>query len=153
MAWFQKAWSKISGIGAFISPRSLTMTDAEFEAERNAVFDSAKRASDFVGMIVRLAFLQFAFLYFLRMAPKADGIVSFALGMSAVSCFGLAVWMARAIFRIIFLWEIKDTRQAPPGLVRGILAAAALAATIGIYFAIWHLVGAIASSNALLAAT
>ncbi|KKC31454.1 hypothetical protein [Devosia psychrophila] len=46
------------------------MCDSEFEAERNAVFDSAKRASDFVGMIVRLAFLQFASFYFLGEVPE-----------------------------------------------------------------------------------
>ena len=129
------------------------MTDSEFEAERNAAFDSAKRASDFVGMIVRLAFLQFASFYFLKEAPETEGIVSYALGMSAVSCFGLTIWMARAIFRIVFLWEIKDTRHAPPGMVRAIMVMLALVATVAIYFAVMHLVSAIASSNALIAAT
>jgi hypothetical protein len=145
--------SRISGIGAFLSPRSLTMTDSEFESERNSVFDSAKRASDFVGIIVRLAFLQFASFYFLKEAPETEGIMGYALGLSAVSCFGLTIWMARAIFRIVFLWEIKDTRRAPPGIVRAIMVLFALVTTVAIYFAVMHLVSAIASNNALVAAT
>lgn len=129
------------------------MTETEFETERSLVFDSAKRASDFVGMIVRLAFLQFAFFYFLKASPTTEGILGYALGLCAVSSFGMSIYMARAIMRIIFLWEIRDVRRNELVWMKVILFVFALASTLCIYFAVMHLVSAIASSNALLAAS
>lgn len=135
-----------------MAPRALTMSDSDFETERQTVFDNAKRVSDFVGMIARLAFIQFVFLYFLREAPKAEGVWGLAMGLFCVSSFGLSIYLARAIMRIVFLWEIRDARKTDIAWARGIFLGFAFVTTAAIYFALIHLVYKIASSNALLAA-
>ena len=149
----KKVWSRITGLGALLAPTTLRMSEAEFEAERNTVFDSAKRVSDFVGMIVRLAFLQFVFLFFLNEAPKAGGVFGFALGLCAVSSLGLSIYLARGIMRIVFLWELRDARRAEPAWAKAMFFVFALITTLCIYGAMIHLVAKIASSNALIAAS
>lgn len=153
MAIFGRVWGGLVRFGSKMAPRALTMSDADFEAERQTVFDNAKRVSDFVGMIARLAFIQFVFLYFLREAPKAEGVWSWAMGLFCVSSLGLSIYLARAIMRIVFLWEIRDARKTDIAWAKGLFLGFAILTTAAIYFALMHLVYEIASTNALIAAT
>jgi hypothetical protein len=68
------------------------LTKEDYEASFKDHFDRAKALSDFIGMIVRFSFANFAWAYFLRRAPEFGGIRSFALGLCFVFAFG--IWAA-----------------------------------------------------------
>ena len=51
-------------IALLVGMFSIPSTKAAAEEHRDKVFDQAKRLSDFIGMIVRLAFLFYATLFF-----------------------------------------------------------------------------------------
>lgn len=83
-------------------------SDEAFKLRSDRVFDQAKKLSDFVGMIVRLAFLQLAYRYFLIISPKTEGIYGYIFGFCAVSAFGLTIMLGIRIIQVIFLWELLE---------------------------------------------
>src|SRR4051794_8226780 len=76
-------------------------------------FDRTKRTSDFIGMIVRFAFVSYAtqFFFSASWAPKAGPMAwlyGWAMGVSAMFSFGLMIFFAAQIFGIIYQYLLVD---------------------------------------------
>ena len=150
--FINKQWQRVI---AFHKGRRVTAIldlkdDALFEVEYDKIFDSGKRLSDFVGMIVRLAFVQFAWRYFFYAAPNVSGIYKFILGFCGVSALGLTAILGARIATIIFLWEASDFRKTSGPIGRKVILAIAIASTIVLYLGTQYLVSDLAKHSALL---
>jgi hypothetical protein len=88
----------------------------ELDTELNKAFDRAKRVSDYVGMIVRLAFCAYATQFFWSQAKTTAGIQSWALGVSGVTAFCLQIWFGAQIILLITLHSLSDVTQPRIGL-------------------------------------
>ena len=98
-------------------------TKAAAEEQRDKVFDKAKRLSDFIGMIVRLAFLFYAISFFgSQAAANLDTLKGFAFGVCLAISFGfsivfgaisvqLSIWTSSA--RCVGENEPLDTHSVP----------------------------------------
>jgi len=147
--WLGKAWR---GFVEFnretLFGGVMKMTPEEHQEAFNQTFDSAKRLSDFIGMIVRLSFLTFALFFFLRRVGETDGIQSMAHSVCLVFAFGLNIAFLQKVFRVILLYEARDIPRIPAGSQRWVLLLLAVVITGTIYYGVGSLVGAL-SSDAL----
>ena len=80
---------------------------AAIETERDVQFESAKRLSDFVGMIIRFAFANFATLYLLTKATTVPGVSGWALAVSGGFAAAITVVFGIKLYIIILLNEAR----------------------------------------------
>ena len=149
--WIKKRWDEFVNFNKTrLVANLLSMSDDEFRVKSEEIFNSTKKLSDFVGMIVRLTFAQFAWRYFMFMSPKTDGIYGYIFGFCAIFTMGLTVFLGSRIFLIIFAWEVEDVRQITGSISRGILFVIAALSTLTIYLGTLRLVSDMARASALL---
>ncbi|MCF6102400.1 hypothetical protein [Mesorhizobium muleiense] len=88
---------------------------AALQAEYEAVFSEAKKFSDFVGMVIRIAFLLLATAYFGYKIPTS----SFPYKISMIICAAISFVMTAVItintMKVILLW-VSDLAIAPPNI-------------------------------------
>lgn len=117
----------------------LDHTKEDYQRNFDAQFLAAKTLSDFVGMIVRFAFVVFVAQYFLIRAPQANGIASYALGLSGVFAVGLMLSLGGRIMVIILMYESRDLHVHPRKWVRAIFLIFALLTTAALYYGMYDL--------------
>jgi len=142
---------KMWPFSALAEEMSLTAETNEHRADQ--IFSEAKKLSDFIGMIVRLAFTLFAFHFFMLKAPQIGGLTGFVFGISAINAFGLSVVLANKIMRIIYYWEMIAVAKAQSRHFRALLLFFALCSTLVAYYGIFKMAFAIAKSSPIIAAT
>lgn len=135
-------------ISSILHELSVSPSDNDERAER--IYNEGKKLSDFVGMIVRLAFTLFAFQYFSAKAAEVDGLIAFVYGLCTVSAFGLTAALAGKIFRIIYFWEVRDVVNAPSRYMKLLFLIFALSSTAITYFGLFIMARDIASASPLL---
>ncbi|MDP2733779.1 MAG: hypothetical protein Q8O63_11825 [Hoeflea sp.] len=134
-------------LGSFPGRRftSITAHNAEdYEKIARQNFESAKKLSDFVGMIVRFAFLNAAINYFSKKAIENDGWLGFIFGCCTISTIGLTVALSIRIFWIVLLFESFDIHKQNQKLAKWMLYLFAIATTGMIFFGIHVLVNDLA---------
>lgn len=76
MQWLNRMWT---GFVEFsrerLIPASISYDSEDHRRNFDASFDSAKRLSDFIGMVVRLAFATFAAAYFYAKSQDTEGLL------------------------------------------------------------------------------
>jgi hypothetical protein len=146
-----KKW--LGGIKEFHRTRLISnITSHSKEEYENNVrnnFDAAKRLSDFVGMIVRFAFLQAALSYFMRKAVDSPGATGYVLGFCAVSVFGLLIALGIRIFYVILLYEASDIHRDSRRWVKYALFVFALAHSVALWYGMRVLVSDLTRSAPL----
>jgi hypothetical protein len=71
------------------------------DAVMKAQFDFAKLLSDFIGMIVRVAFAFYATVYFASSYAERGGFMKFAVGVSAVAAGLMALFFGCMITALV----------------------------------------------------
>lgn len=149
LVWIGKSLGKLLGDD---KSEEISQEEKDHWKRFNATFDSAKRLSDFIGMIIRLSFAQFAAVYFIKKAPEAEGLLSITFAAAGVMATGIWVRLAMYVARIIMLYETRDAhivRGTFPIIIYYLLSGSfALASFLGMY----QLVGELASASVLLGA-
>jgi predicted ABC-type exoprotein transport system permease subunit len=130
--------------------RILSMDDAQYEAAFDNEFNTSKKLSDFIGMILRLSFTQFAWRYFFHVSPKTEGIMGFILGYCGIGAFLITLVLAFRIGLLTFLWQLGDARKAKSNFLRGIMFVVACAASLALYMGTMRMAQDIGKANALL---
>lgn len=74
--------------------------------ELKEVFDSSKKFSDFLAMVVRMSFTALALIYFVTKTPTASPAYAVALAICAVAAFASTMMMGLNITKIIVLWIV-----------------------------------------------
>ncbi|KEQ05715.1 hypothetical protein [Pseudorhizobium pelagicum] len=82
------------------------------------VFNEAKKLSDFLGMIVRMIFVQAAGTLLILKSREAGGLEGLLLAVAAVTAVGLAGVFTWRIFGIVLLYFTKDVVIIGNTLVR-----------------------------------
>jgi hypothetical protein len=89
---------------------------AEFWATKDNVdnlvkanFEKAKAISDFVGMIVRFAFVVAATAFFFRRSQEVKGFGGYLLGVCATVASGLTVVFGYRIMMLVVAYEQRST--------------------------------------------
>ena len=123
----------------------------EWEELYNQEFDKAKRLSDFIGMIVRLGFVFFTFLFFSGLAQKEHSwFISYMFGMCAVFSLGLYLAMFFRITILVDIYFLSDTRHQKNRFLKIIIGLMSLWFVSCCGYGISKLAGAIARANNLL---
>lgn len=151
--WFLKKWEvfKAFNHGRLVTS-VLSMDDSQYQTAFDKEFNESKKLSDFIGMILRLSFTQFAWRYFMHVSPKTPGIMGGVLGYCGVTAMLVTFVLAFRIGLIIFLWELGDARKAKSTFMKGVMLAVACSASLALYMGTMRMAQDIAKANALLGA-
>src|SRR5436305_7569588 len=84
----------------------------EYELNFNDHFSKAKALSDFIGMIVRYSFANFAAAYFLKRANESDGIRGAALSFCSIFTLGLTIAIGARIYILVVLYQASDVHRS-----------------------------------------
>jgi hypothetical protein len=114
------------------------------DAHRNRIFDEAKRLSDFIGMIVRLAFLFYAVSYFTsQMFAHGDTLKGYAFGLCLTVSLGLSGIFGGQIFAIIYIHHLRDVSVQTNRWVRIAMFVSTVIVAGALWFGIVQLISAL----------
>jgi hypothetical protein len=117
---------------------------AAADEHRNKVFDQAKRVSDFIGMIVRLAFMFYASSYFgAQVSANLNTLKGFAFGLCWIIALGVSVVFGGQIFAIIYIHHLRDAAVQTNRWIRILMLISALATSGALWFGIVELISAL----------
>jgi hypothetical protein len=140
--FFDRVKSRFASGISFLSQRD----EDSFEA----TFNSAKKLSDFVGMIIRLSFVMFAQLYFLHLSQTTAFPMSFVAGFCFVSATWLIFALAGKIVIIILDYEWREVPRIRGNVGKFIILTFGLLSTIIAYVGIYQMARSIALASSLL---
>ena len=103
-------------------------------------FSNAKKLSDFIAMIVRLAFVQFAVNYFIIAAKEATEFYKFVYLICSITAFIISVVIFMRIVTVIFLYYLHGLGEIKSILGKILLFASTVFWAIIYYLGIFHLV-------------
>jgi Rad3-related DNA helicase len=152
MEKLKEVWRKIV---AFHNSRMITsvmrMSQEDFNINIDESFNRAKRLTDFVGILIRWSFVQFAGYYFLESSSSADHwFEKYAFQYCGIGAFGVAVYFSIRIFSIIFLYWASDAAHHESKVRKYIIAAMALSMTLAFWFGISRMIRDLAKASQLL---
>jgi hypothetical protein len=125
--------------------------DQVLRVRLSAVFDTAKRLSDFVGLVTRVVVCLFGAVYFAKLALSADNFLDkqcFTVA-SVVSAGLFAILQYRAI-ELIFLYTLVGSKNPPSKPMRVFTLASALVLDLETSRALWQVSVKLAANNPLL---
>lgn len=83
------------------------MSDEEIVSRRlNERFELAKRTSDFVGMITRLAFLSLLVSFLWNTAEETESVLSICYEIAAFFLLGLTLFFIARVVRLMDVYEV-----------------------------------------------
>lgn len=84
------------------------MTDEEIVSRRlNERFELAKRTSDFVGMITRLAFLSLLVSFLWNTADETESVLAICYEIAAFFLLGLTLFFIARVVRLMDVYEVS----------------------------------------------
>ena len=96
------------------------MSEDELISRRlNERFEQAKRTSDFVGMLTRVAFLSLLVSFLFNAAEKSDGIYAACYALAALFLMGIAIVFVVRIVKVVELYDINLFHRAAERLGKG----------------------------------
>ena len=145
----------LNGIASAIADRIVPADTTEADRLRDKAFDRAKRTSDFIGMVVRFAFANYAVAYFFnawKVAPNGPGVGDhlhkWALAISSMVTLGLMVYFGWQIFEVITAHFMRDAASQRGRTSRIIIFISVTVTSIAIWVGINELVSAIPKPGA-----
>jgi hypothetical protein len=127
---------------------SFRNTKDDWDSEFRQAFDEGKRASDFVGMVIRLVFTLFATSYFLKEAPSQTSLFyKCAFGATAVSSFGLSMYLSLKIIRIISIYWHRDMAHWKSTYAKVPIFISAAILTFATWMSVWALAWRLAKAT------
>lgn len=149
MQWLKRIWT---GFVEFnrerLIPASINYDAADHRRNFDASFDSAKRLSDFIGMVVRLAFVAFAAAYFYTKSRDTKGLLGFVFGYCAVCSIGLGLALGRKVLILVYLWDIREIPVVKGRIGKFVIAAFGVATVAMIYVGCFELIKDMAAKTA-----
>lgn len=146
--WAKAAWQQIV---AFHKTRLIfNLVDADREkidSNFKVHFDDAKRASDFVGMVVRLTFLLFATIYLLRLAATEPWYTSIPISFAATNCAILMLYLSGKMSIVIFLFFATDVHPRESRRIRIFFLVCSYLMMTVLFYSIWRIVQALAKHS------
>jgi hypothetical protein len=122
----------------------------DYQRNFDTQFSSAKMLSDFVGMIVRFAFVMFAAQYFLKVAPQEEWLISkYALGLCGTFALGLMFVLGGRIMLIILMYEARDLHVHRARWVRVIFLCISMIVTATLYYGMYTLAKSLVAMKSL----
>lgn len=148
--WAKAAWQQIVTFHKTRLIFSLVDADREkIDSNFKVQFDDAKRASDFVGMVVRLTFLLFATIYLVRLAATEPWYSAVPISFAVTNCAILIVYLASKMSIIIFLFFATDAYPRESRRQRIFFLASSYVVMIVLFYSIWRIVQALAKHSLL----
>jgi hypothetical protein len=120
---------------------TLPTSQAHADELRNHNFDLAKRGSDFVGILVRFAFVYYAIAFFLNRSVAEQGSLrTYVFGLCATLSCGFAIVFGGRIFMIIYANELRHVVVYHNRIARVVALGFAILTTAAIWYGINELV-------------
>lgn len=149
----KKAWSRLVDFhNTRLVANVSSHTQEDFDLNFNSKFDAAKRLSDFIGMVVRIAFAEFATFYFLHKASQETSWLSLVYGICAVSALLVTIRFASLIITIMFLWETREVKKFHSTIGRWVIFGTGVLFTVCYAVGTIKMVGDLARTSALSSA-
>jgi hypothetical protein len=140
-----------NSIQEFYSTRLIAnLTSHTKEAyERNFThhYERAKRLSDFVGMIVRLAFATFAYQYFYRRATATEGFQSGVFTICYLTTLGLSIALGLRILVLILIYESTDIHKQTSKVIKVAMLIVSIIMTAALWYGVLDLVKVLANRS------
>jgi hypothetical protein len=109
-------------------------------------FNKAKTLSDFIGMIVRFAFANFAVAYFIKRSAEVRGFEGYVLGFCATMSAGLLLGFGASLVRVILVYEMQSVSAWKGTAARVIFIVLGLLSTACIWYGVMDLVWVMGSA-------
>jgi hypothetical protein len=128
------------------------LTAEEHAKNLQVHFDDAKRASDFVGIVIRWSFAQFASLYFFSKAfgPEVNWFRGYAYGMCSFVSIGVACYLGGRIALLILLYYSRELTHPQGEVAKMISFVLIVITTTVLWLGTLHLTRDIARATTLL---
>lgn len=113
-------------------------------ASRQAVYDQhlnqAKALSDFIGMIVRFGFANFATGYFYKRAAEVHGLNGWCIGVTATFTLALTIIFGFRLMTVILAYEMRSVAAWKGTWSRLVFALLAILTTASLWYGVVDLV-------------
>jgi hypothetical protein len=145
-------WRKFVAFHSRLLIANMTkMTAESYQENLDHNFAAAKRLSDFIGLIIRWSFAQFAGYYFYQVSHSAEfWLTKFVFGYCAFVAYVVTVYMGVYVAIITLLYWSKDAAAQSSKGLRIYIIGLSIAVTVMLWFGIMRMVREIAKASALL---
>lgn len=126
------------------------LSEEQYKANLESNFSAAKRLSDFIGLIIRWSFAQFAGYYFYQASHSTEfWLTKFVFGYCALMAFVVAIYMGVYVATLTLLYWASDVLAQGSRWMRYLTVVFSFALTGMLWFGLWGMVKEIARASVL----